>query len=163
MKVTSLLAGFLLMTLFSFAQNTVPQVNVKTLGGQSQSLSEFIKNDKITVLSFWATWCTPCKKELSAIAENYDSWKEDLGVEVLAITIDDTRQLSKVPGIVETSGWEYTILCGNQNEMQNAFNFQTIPQTFVVDKDGKIVYTHSGYVPGDEYELEEQLKKIAGK
>ena len=54
-------------------------------------------------------------------------------------------------------------MCGTEQDMQSAFNFQTIPQTYLVDKSGNIVYTHNGYVPGDEEELEEKIAKLAGK
>lgn len=150
----------------AFAQNDLkklPDVEVKTLNGQSLNLADFGKNGKITIISFWATWCTPCKKELDAIADFYPDWVEEYDCELLAITIDNTRQLAKVPVMVETKQWEYTVLAGDQNAVQTAFNFQTIPQTFLVDQEGNIVYTHSGYVPGDEYGLEDKIKKLAGK
>ena len=160
----------LLSTLFVFilsqaatAQQALPNVEVRTLDGQLVNLQEAYggQNGKVTVLSFWATWCSPCKKELDAIADLYPEWQEAYDVEVVAITIDTRRALAQVPSIVETKGWEYTILSGNENEMRNAFNFSSIPQTFVVDKKGSIAYIHNGYVPGDEIELEEVIAKLA--
>jgi cytochrome c biogenesis protein CcmG/thiol:disulfide interchange protein DsbE len=145
-----------------FAQKSLPDVNVKTLDGQTVNLKETYgqADGKVTIFSFWATWCSPCKKELDALADIYPEWQEDHNVELVAITIDTRRALAKVPVMVETKGWEYTILAGDQQEMQNAFNFSTIPQTFVVDKEGNIAFTHNGYVPGDEYELEEVVKEL---
>lgn len=163
------LIKYLILSAFVFsagllgAQSVLPAVNVKTLEGKTLNLKSFGENGKITVISFWATWCTPCKKELDAIADLYDDWKAAYDMELVAITIDNARQLPKVPGLVESKAWEFTVLAGDQNEMQNAFNFQTIPQTFLVDQQGNIVYTHSGYVPGDEFELEAHIKKTAGK
>jgi thioredoxin-related protein len=84
-------------------------------------------------------------------------------MELIAITIDTRRAVSKVPSLVETKGWEYTILSGTEQDMQSAFNFQTIPQTYLVDQKGNIVYTHNGYLPGDEDELEDKIAKLAGK
>lgn len=144
-------------------QKQLPSVEVKTLDGQTVDLADYGKNGKVTVVSMWATWCTPCKKELDAIAEVYPDWVKDYGLELVAITIDTQRQLAKVKPLVESKGWEYTILSDANNQLRNALNFQTIPQTFLVDRTGQIVYTHSGYVPGDEYELEEQIKAAAGK
>ena len=71
--------------------------------------------------------------------------------------------MTKVPGIVATKGWEFEVLSADQNEIQTALNFQTIPQTFLVDKEGNIVYSHSGYVPGDEFELEDHIREEAEK
>jgi len=63
--------------------------------------------------------------------------------------------------MVETKGWEYTVLADSKQELQKAMNFQTVPQTFLLDAEGNIVYTHSGYNPGDEFELEEKIAKLA--
>lgn len=145
------------------AQDILPDVNIKTLDGETVNLQDYGSNEKITIISFWATWCSPCKKELDAIADMYEGWQEDYDVELLAITIDTQRALAKVPGMVESKGWDYTVLSDANQDLQKALNFQTVPYTLVVDKEGKIVYTHSGYLPGDEYELEDKLKEIAGK
>ena len=57
-------------------------------------------------------------------------------------------------------GWEFTVLADSKQELMQMLNFQTIPQTFLLDKEGNIVYTHSGYNPGDELKLEEEIKKL---
>ena len=146
------------------AQKSVPNVNVKTLDGQVVNLKEYAsKSGKTIIIDFWATWCSPCKKELDVVAEVYDEWKSKYNVELLAITIDNQRALPKVPGIVGSKGWEYKIFSGNEDEMRNAFNFQTIPQTLVADKNGNIIFEHNGYLPGDEEELEKAVAKAAGK
>ena len=122
-----------------------------------------VGNGKITVISFWATWCSPCKRELDAIADIYPDWQEEFNVELLAITIDDARGVAKVPAMVASKGWEYTILSDSKQDLQRALNFQTVPQTFLLNEAGEIIYTHSGYSPGDEYELEDEIKKATGK
>lgn len=159
-----LLLSFSFLLTTAFAQDkALPEATVKTLQGESMNLQDFGKDGKITVISFWATWCAPCKKELDAISDIYADWQTDYDVELVAVSIDTRRALATVPGMVSAKGWEYTVLTGKATEMQNAFNFQTIPQTFLVDQKGNIVYHHNGYVPGDEYELEEKIKKLAGK
>jgi cytochrome c biogenesis protein CcmG/thiol:disulfide interchange protein DsbE len=146
-----------------FAQNDqLPKAQVFTLQGQSADIATFVKPEKITVLNFWATWCSPCKKELDNIAELYEDWQKEYNVELIACTIDDARSLTKVGPMVEAKGWTYTILSDKNEDLRRALNFQNVPYTFVI-KDNKIVYTHSGYVEGAEYELEEVLKKLAGK
>ncbi|HMQ49890.1 MAG TPA: TlpA disulfide reductase family protein [Saprospiraceae bacterium] len=145
---------------WGIAQNAIPDTEVKTLDGQTINIREFAENGKITVLSFWATWCSPCKKELDAIADLYPEWQETYDMELVAITIDTRRELGKVRPMVESKGWEYTILSDENQQLMNALNFQTVPQTFLLDRQGNIVYAHSGYVPGDEYELEAKMKAI---
>ncbi len=155
-----LILGCFLLSSFDSPSSTIPDINLKTLDGKTVNIRDFVGNDKVTIISFWATWCSPCKLELDAISEIYADWQAEYDVELVAISVDDARTLAKVPALVETKGWEYTILADVKRELQKALNFQTVPQTFLLDKSGKIVYTHTGYTPGDEYELEEELKKL---
>jgi cytochrome c biogenesis protein CcmG, thiol:disulfide interchange protein DsbE len=167
MKILSFLiaAGFMLAAGIASAQKSLPNVEAKTLDGQVVNLVEEYggENGKITILSFWATWCKPCQAELDAIADLYPDWQENYNVELIAISIDDQRAVAKVGPLVKTKGWEYTVLLGNENDMRNSFGFSSIPQTFVVDKYGNIAYVHNGYSPGDEEALEEKLQGLAGK
>ncbi len=161
LKIFSLLF-FVSLSVTTFAQEkSLPNVAVKSLDGKTVNIQEFAKDGKITVISFWATWCSPCKKELDAIADMYPDWQEDYNVELVAVTIDTRRALAKVGPMVASKGWEYTILSDANQDLQKALNFQTVPQTFLLDQDGNIVYSHSGYVPGDEYELEDKIKELA--
>jgi cytochrome c biogenesis protein CcmG/thiol:disulfide interchange protein DsbE len=105
-------------------QKTLPSVEVKTLNGKTINIQEFANNEKITVLSFWATWCSPCKKELDAIADIYPDWQEEYDAELVAITIDTQRALAKVKPMVESKGWEYTILSDANQKLQQALNFE---------------------------------------
>jgi cytochrome c biogenesis protein CcmG/thiol:disulfide interchange protein DsbE len=163
--VLPILALFLTTSIFAQEnkQKTLPSIDVKTLNGKTVNIQEYAENGKITILSFWATWCSPCKKELDAIAEIYPDWQEEYDAELVAITIDTQRALAKVKPMVESKGWEYTVLSDANQKLQQALNFQTIPQTFLLDKEGNIIYSHSGYVPGDEYELEDKIKAAAEK
>jgi len=160
MKIISFLAiiaTFVISSAFDTPYSTIPSVELKTLDGKTVNIKDYIGQGKITVVSFWATWCSPCKRELDAIAEIYPDWQEDHNVELVAITIDDSRSLAKVPALLETKGWEYTVLADVKQELKKALNFQTVPQTFLLNEKGEIVYSHTGYSPGDEYELEEKI------
>ena len=156
----TLVLSFLVSTAFTGPYSTIPSVEVKTLDGKTVNIQDYIGNGKITVVSFWATWCSPCKRELDAIAEFYPDWQEEYNVELVAVTIDDSRSLAKVPAMIETKGWEYTVLADVKQELKKALNFQTVPQTFLLNEKGEIVHTHSGYSPGDEYELEEKIQAL---
>jgi peroxiredoxin len=147
-----------------FAQKSIPSVDIKTLDGKTVNIQTYThQSGKITVLSFWATWCKPCQQELDAIAEVYPEWQEKYGVQLVAVTIDTQRALSKVGPMVESKGWEYIILSDPNGAMPAALNFQSIPQTFLLDAKGNVIYEHTGYIPGNEYELEDKIKEAAGK
>jgi peroxiredoxin len=160
----AILASGLLLSLTRPAEapvKTLPNVVLKKLTGESVNIQEYAQNGKVTVLSFWATWCSPCKRELDALTELYPEWQEKYDIEILAITIDDARALAKVRPIVEQQGWPFEILSDVNQELMEALNLQTVPQSFVVNKNGEIVYEHSGYQPGDEYELEEVIEGLS--
>ena len=163
MHFKSTFAAFLTCFSFAFcvAQQTMPDVDIKTLDGKTVNIQDYANNGKITIVSFWATWCTPCKKELDAFAEYYEEWQEDYDAEIIAITIDTRRALSKVKPMVEQKGWEFDVLSDSGSLLKDALNFQTIPQTFILDKNGKIAYSHNGYVPGDEEEVENTIEALA--
>ena len=154
----------LVITTVAFAQEkTVPNVKVKKLDGKQVSIQKYAKNGKITVLSFWATWCSPCKRELDAISEVYADWEADYNMELVAISIDNARTFTKVAGVVKAKGWDYEVLSDIKRELMNAMQFQDVPYAFILDEKGKIAYSHSGYNPGDEEELEEKLKELSKK
>ena len=153
----------LLISAVAIGQKSFPEATVYALDGQKIDLKEYVSNDKVKIISIWATWCAPCKKELDAIAEIYEDWQADYNVELIAISIDTRRALAKVAPLVASKGWEYTIFTDPNNVLRNSLQFQTIPQTFLVDQKGQIVYSHNGYVSGDEYELEDEIKAIAGQ
>lgn len=158
-------AAATLLTIVVSAQSskTLPDATVKTLDGKSVQIKSYVGKGKITILSFWATWCAPCKREMDAISEVYGDWKKDYDVQFLAVTIDTQRDLPKVKPMVTTKGWPYIFLSDAANQLKTALNFQTIPQTYLIDQKGNIVYEHTGYNPGDELDLEEKIKALAKK
>ncbi|TVR87596.1 MAG: TlpA family protein disulfide reductase [Saprospirales bacterium] len=143
-----------------FGQRTLPDIDVRTLEGQNVSIKQHGENEKITFVTFWATWCVPCRRELDAIADLYPDWQEEFDMEVVAISIDDTRGMARVRPMVEQNGWDFIIYTDTNQDLKQALNFQTIPQSFLVDRKGNIVYSHTGYSPGDEIEIEEKMREL---
>jgi len=142
----------------SFAQKEIPNVKLTTLEGKSVKIYDQISKDKITVLSFWATWCVPCINELDAISEVYEDWQEEANVEIIAISIDDARTQKRIKPLINGKGWDYKILIDKNQELKRALNISLVPQVIVL-KGTKIVHRHSGYTPGSEDELFEIIKK----
>ncbi len=161
MKKTLIAFAAVLFAFAASAQNkTLASATVKTLEGQAINVQELGKTGKITVISFWATWCSPCKKELDAIKDYYEEWREKYGMELIAISVDDARTAAKIPAMVKEKGWDYRILVDTNKEFQQTANVNSVPHTIVLDATGNIVFEHSGYAPGDELELEEKLKEL---
>tara|TARA_B110001454_G_scaffold154813_1_gene144150 strand:- start:119 stop:595 length:477 start_codon:yes stop_codon:yes gene_type:complete len=142
----------------AFSQTTIPNTNLTTLDGKSVKIQDEISKDKITILSFWASWCVPCINELDAISEVYEDWQEDFNMELIAISTDDARTQKRIRPMVNGKGWPYKILLDKNQELKRALNISTIPQIIIL-KDSKIIYIHSGYSPGVEDEFYDIIKE----
>lgn len=161
MKKTLLVLTVCFCAVGLFAQNkSLPSATVKTLEGQTLNVQELGKTGKITVISFWATWCSPCKKELDAIKDYYEEWKTTYNMELVAVSVDDPRTAAKIPAMVAQKGWDYRVLVDYNKEFQQAANVASVPYTLLLDAAGNIVFEHTGYAPGDELELEERIKEL---
>lgn len=97
---------------------------------------------------------------MDTIDKMYSKWQKDYDMELVAVTVDNARALPKVSDMVKQKGWNYVILSDAKQELQKALKFQTVPQTFLINKKGEIVYAHSGYKSGDEHELENKIKAL---
>ena len=142
-----------------FAQ--LPHVTLNDINGKAVRLDTLSNGGKPIIIDFFATWCKPCNRELSAISEVYDQWQSETGVRLIAVSIDQAHHINKVKPLVDQLGWPYEVLLDPNSELKRALGVQLIPYTLIVDGDGKIVYKHSGYVDGEEDELLEEMKKIS--
>jgi peroxiredoxin len=150
-----------LSLIISIGFSQLPNINLKDVNGVTKNLSKFSNNGSPIIISFWATWCKPCKAELNTIAEDYDDWTEETGVKLIAVSIDDARSSTRVEPYINAQGWEYLVLLDPNGDLKRAMNVNNVPHTFLVDGNGKIVWDHNNYSPGDEEELYEELVKIA--
>ena len=149
-----------LISITGFSQKILPNINLTTFEGDKVNVTELSSNDKIAVISLWATWCVPCIKELDAINELYDDWKAEVDFEVYAISVDDSRSIKRAKALVNGKGWEHNILLDTNQNLKRALGAAAIPETIIV-KNNEVLYQHTGYRNGDEYELFEILKKVS--
>jgi thiol-disulfide isomerase/thioredoxin len=164
-KLLLTFAAMMTFIAVSNAQNnsgsSLPAVDVKTIDGKTINTGKFVNDGKPIIISFWATWCKPCKKELDAIAEVYADWQKETGVKLIAISIDDARSASKVGPDVKSKAWEYEVYLDSNSDFKRAMNVNNVPHTFIIDGNGKIVWQHNSYAEGDEDHLLEALRKVA--
>lgn len=164
-KTFFVVLSFFLVTL-TWAQEAgkdnkqLPSVQLKDMNGKSVNTAQ-LGFDGPVVISFWATWCSPCKRELNTIQELYEDWQEETGVHLVAVSIDDEKTKNSVPTYVNGKGWEYLVLMDPNGDFKRAMGVNNVPHTFLVDAQGNIVYSHNNYMPGDEDKLYEEIKKVA--
>ena len=133
-----------LSLIISIGYSQLPNINLKDVNGVTKNLSKFSNNGNPIIISFWATWCKPCKAELNTIAEEYDDWTDETGVKLIAVSIDDARSSTRVEPYINAQGWEYLVLLDPNGDLKRAMNVNNVPHTFLVDGNGKIAvsYTH---------------------
>lgn len=143
----------------SNAQNNFGSVSLKNKKGNNVILDSLLQTDKPIVISFWATWCSPCISELDNINEDLEVWEKETGLKLYAVTIDDSRSQSSALGLAKGKGWDIEILFDTNQDLKRALNVANIPHVFVFYK-GKIVYQKNGFTPGSEKKLLSEIKKI---
>jgi cytochrome c biogenesis protein CcmG/thiol:disulfide interchange protein DsbE len=139
---------------------TVPSIQLSDLEGNMINTAELGLDGPI-IISFWATWCAPCKKELNAINELYKDWQAETGVTLVAVSIDNEKTNRSVPVYVKAKGWNYLVLLDAKGDFKNGMGVVNVPHTFLVNTKGEVVYSHNSYAAGDEAKLFEQIKKLS--
>ena len=142
----------------------LPSVQLKDLEGKTVDTSKLSNDGKPFVISFFATWCKPCNRELKAISEQYADWQDETGMKGIAVSIDQAQNINKVKPLVDGEGWEYEVLLDPNSEFRRAMGVQMIPHVFIIDGKGKIAESRSGYTEGAESHLIEKIRElVAGK
>jgi peroxiredoxin len=161
MKHFILLSILLTIPFIGRAQKGLPNVEVKDIDGNIVNVQSIMDDGVPVILSFWYTTCKPCLQELGAINDAYVDWIEEAEFKVVAVSTDDSRSSAKVKPMVGGRGWtDFTILLDENSDLKRAMNVQTQPTVFVLDREGNVVYTHTGYTPGSEEELFDQILKL---
>ena len=144
----------------SASAQTLPDVKIENQEGKVISVRELVDGTPM-IISFWSTTCKPCIMELNAINDSFYEWLEEVDMKVVAISVDDSRTLSRARAMTQGQGWDdFVCLYDKNQDFKRAMNVSLTPHTIIVDGNGTIVYSHSGYTPGSEQELFEKIKAL---
>jgi thiol-disulfide isomerase/thioredoxin len=113
---------------------------------------------KLTLINFWATYCIPCRKEMKHLNRISQSFS-DQNVQVIGISIDDSRTVGRVKTMVKSQKVDYAILLDTDQKLYKNFNTAAMPFSILVNPEGNIIWEHTGYVPGDESRMESEIKR----
>ena len=158
MKKSFFLAILLAFAGSAFAQ--LPSVQLKDLNGKTVDTATLSNDGNPFVISFFATWCKPCLRELQAINDYYADWQDETGMKLIAISIDDGQNANRVKPLVDGKGFEYEVLLDTNSELKRALGIKDIPYVLILDGDGNIVETRNGYTDGSEAHIIEKIREL---
>jgi len=169
--MNSLRAILLVTAIFLSAQAFAQDLNrvdftLKDLNGEDQSFQKMLASfrekdggDKgVTIISFWAMWCEPCKQEMKAVMPIYEKLQPK-PLRYIAINLDNPRSLAKVKSYVKAQGFPYLFLSDPNSEVFNKLNGQSMPYSLIVRNSGALIEKRVGFLAGDEKEIEKVLVK----
>ncbi|MDP8208052.1 MAG: TlpA disulfide reductase family protein [Candidatus Electryonea clarkiae] len=148
---------------FSWAQGNLagqkaPDFTLKSIDGEKAKLADFLEEGPV-LLDFWATWCVPCKQALPHLAKIHESYK-DQGFKLVSISTDNTRSVGKVRPYVKSQKWEFPVLLDTDNEVLKRYRANSVPMSVLISTEGLIIKTWIGYHPGEEKDIEKEVKKL---
>ena len=163
MKKIFLTMAVMLFGLVGTVSAQLPSVTLKDINGKTVTTDTLNNGGKPFIIDFFATWCKPCNRELTAISEVYDDWQAETGVKIFAVSIDQAQNINKVRPLVDQEGWNYDVLLDPNSEFKRSLGIQMIPYVLICDGKGNIVYRHNGYTDGAENELLDKVKELIAK
>lgn len=163
MRITHILATLSLLLIVGAAGLTAQPLATLTTplsapDGTQTTIAE-LGMGKVTIVSYGATWCVPCKKEMAAVNDLYPTMQEH-GIEYIAVFIDNTKTMARVGPYVTSKGFLFPVLLDPNSEVFEAVNGTEVPYTLVYDATGTLKFKHDGYLEGDEEHLMEEAMSL---
>jgi len=139
-----------------------PDFTLYDLNAEAHTLSDY--KGKVVFLNFWATWCGPCKMEMPHIQELYENYGENLGEDLVILTVANPRTeespynqdvtVPEVAQFVEQGGYTFPVLLDTTGEVFGTYGIQAFPTTFMIDREGNLF----GYVMSSlSYDMMESI------
>ena len=142
----------------SFSQNIDKNIILNPLMGKKIKLENYLSNGPV-LINFWATWCAPWIKEMPYL-DQFEKKYKDKGFSVLAVSVDNQKSLSQVRSFIKTKKFSFDIFLDPNMQIFKKLNGNLMPTNVLIDKSGKVVWRHYGYLPGDEKKMEEQILNV---
>jgi cytochrome c biogenesis protein CcmG/thiol:disulfide interchange protein DsbE len=158
-------AAFLVLVGYSLAsaaeERLAPEFTLPDLAGQEITLSERLKEGPV-IVDFWATWCKPCIKAFPDLQEIFDNYK-DCGLSLFAISIDGPKSTSRVGAFIKSKGNTFEVLLDPAQKVARKFHVTSVPRTVLIDTDGTIAWSVTGYRPSNHEELGKAVASLFPK
>jgi len=152
----------MLMTGLANSQSAVVnELPLDRLDGTTGNLSQYLRTGPVYI-TFWALWCEPCKQELRAL-KSFVIENESEPFTILAVNQDSPKSIAKVKAYVKSQSYPFPVILDPNTQIFQRFNGQNLPFSVLIDKNGTVVSTRTGYLSGDEEEIKKEILKLVTK
>ncbi len=145
----------LFISVKSFGQYYVDFIK-PDLDGNDVSLSKLLEKGPV-MISFWATWCSPCKEEMKKMQPIYEKYKNQ-GFTYLAVNQDNQKSISKVKSFINANNYSFPVVLDLDKHVFEDYNGIGLPYSLIIDKNKNIIAKHLGYITGDEIKIEKEIQ-----
>ena len=139
-----------------FSQDISPNFSLKKINGRTVKIGEYLENGPV-LINFWATWCAPCKKEMVFLEKFENEYRKE-GFSVLSISIDSQKSLAQVRSYIRINNYSFDVFLDPNMQVFKKMNGNLMPTNILLDKKGNIIWRHYGYLPGDEKNMNLQIR-----
>ena len=126
---------------------------------QGDSVSMAGLHGKVVFLNIWATWCAPCREEMPSMEKLYEQLRSNKGFVMLAVS-QDSGSRDEVADYVRKHGYKFDVLLDPQNSVAEAYKVSGVPETFIIDREGRIVAHHSGAFDWSQKAIADALEEL---
>lgn len=144
---------------FPMLADAIANAEVQNVDGSTFKISDL--KGKVVLLNLWATWCGPCRKEVPTLVKLQDTYR-DQGFKVVGLNADDGDTKDKIAKFADEMNVNYTLAWADmplQNSLLKISQFTAIPQSFLVDREGRL----RGVFRGGGQEEIDKMQEIVGK
>ncbi len=151
-------ALILALVLTGAVQAETVNFKLRNLEGKTVELSELCKDGPVLV-AFWATFCEPCKKEIPHLLEMRKTFADEK-LQLALVSVDTPRSQRGVKPYARGKKWDCPVLLDTSGKVMKKLKGKNPPYTILVNEKSEVIYSHSGYRPGDEKMLEKELHHL---
>lgn len=132
-----------------------PDFVLRGVDGTNLRLSEF--RGEVVLLSFWAQWCGECRQALGPLNDLYAKYQK-AGLELLGINVDEDP--ARAASAAKNLKVAFPVLLDDKKQASSTYRIQSLPLLVLIDRDGRVQYTHAGYQSGDERQWSQQVRSL---
>jgi peroxiredoxin len=132
-----------------------PDFTLRTMNGPNLRLAE--QRGRVVMVTFWATWCGPCRQEMPHLNRLYEKYRAS-GFVLLGVNVDDDA--ANAVALATKLGIAFPVLLDTDKGVSKLYDLSTMPSTVLIDRDGKVRYVHRGYLAGYEDTYDKQIREL---